>query len=143
MVDRSGVATPNWPGGKRWGEYLALARDAAARHMPEAGVAGTAAEAGELFDFALRPMQEAAASAPLPKGQMPAFIKDETGAGKAEAALILAQRMLLGGKGRGLFFALPTMATADAGSTDADVGPWSRRAVGAVSRPAIWAQPQR
>ncbi|MFT3688414.1 hypothetical protein [Paenirhodobacter sp.] len=45
---------------------------------------------------------------------MLAFIEDETGAGKTEAALILAQRMLLAGKGRGLFLALPTMATADA-----------------------------
>ncbi|MBL4556870.1 MAG: DEAD/DEAH box helicase [Rhodobacteraceae bacterium] len=45
---------------------------------------------------------------------MLAIIEDETGAGKTEAALILAQRMLLAGKGRGLFVALPTMATADA-----------------------------
>jgi hypothetical protein len=43
-----------------------------------------------------------------------AFIEDETGAGKTEAALILAQRMLTEGKGQGLFFALPTMATSDA-----------------------------
>lgn len=95
-------------------DYLALARDAAARHVPEAGLAGAAARAGHLFDLALRPMQQAAASAPLPEGPMLAVIEDETGAGKTEAALILAQRMLLAGKGRGLFFALPTMATADA-----------------------------
>ena len=95
-------------------DYLALARDAAARHVPEAGVAGTVARSEALFDFALRPMQQAAASTPLPEGQVLAFIEDETGAGKTEAALILAQRMLLAGKGRGLFFALPTMATADA-----------------------------
>ncbi len=95
-------------------EYLALARAAAARHVPEAGIVGPAARAGDLFDFALRPMQQAAASTPLPEGQVLAFIEDETGAGKTEAALILAQRMLLAGKGRGLFFALPTMATADA-----------------------------
>lgn len=94
--------------------YLALARDAAARHVPEAGVAGTTARAGALFDFALRPMQQAAGSAPLSDGQMLAFIEDETGTGKTEAALTLAQRMLLARKGRGLFFALPTMATADA-----------------------------
>ena len=36
------------------------------------------------------------------------------GSGKTEAALILAQRMLEARKGRGLFLALPTMATADA-----------------------------
>lgn len=45
---------------------------------------------------------------------MLAIIEDETGAGKTEAALLLAQRMLAAGKGRGLLFALPTMATADA-----------------------------
>lgn len=45
---------------------------------------------------------------------MLAVIEDETGAGKTEAALLLAQRMLAAGKGRGMFFALPTMATADA-----------------------------
>lgn len=95
-------------------EYLMLMRAAAAGHVPTAGIAGTAARAGELFDFALRPMQQAATSAHLPDGPMLAFIEDETGAGKTEAALILAQRMLLAGKGRGLFFALPTMATADA-----------------------------
>ena len=95
-------------------DYLALAREAAARCMPEAGLAGANVRDGRLFDFALRPMQEAASSAPLSDGPMLAFIEDETGAGKTEAALILAQRMLLAGKGRGLFFALPTMATADA-----------------------------
>ncbi len=95
-------------------DYLALARKAAALCVPEAGLAGVNARDSRLFDFALRPMQEAASSAPLPGGPMLAFIEDETGAGKTEAALILAQRMLLAGKGRGLFFALPTMATADA-----------------------------
>ena len=59
-------------------------------------------------------MREAAASIPLRDGPMLAFIEDETGAGKTEAALLLAQRMLLAGKGRGLYLALPTMATADA-----------------------------
>lgn len=45
---------------------------------------------------------------------MLAFVEDETGAGKTEAMLLLVQRMLLARKGRGLFLALPTMATADA-----------------------------
>ncbi|MCM2502581.1 CRISPR-associated helicase Cas3' [Aureimonas altamirensis] len=54
------------------------------------------------------------ATVSLPEGPVLAFIEDEAGAGKTEAALILAQRMLLAGKGRGVFFALPTMATADA-----------------------------
>ena len=59
-------------------------------------------------------MQEACSAVALRDGPMLAVIEDETGAGKTEAALILAQRMMAAGKGRGLFFALPTMATADA-----------------------------
>lgn len=38
----------------------------------------------------------------------------DLGSGKSEAALILAQRTMRAGKGRGLCFALPTRATADA-----------------------------
>ncbi len=45
---------------------------------------------------------------------MMAVIKDATGAGKTEAALILTQRMIARGKADGLFFALPIMATANA-----------------------------
>ena len=62
----------------------------------------------------LRPMQAAVADMPLPSGPTLAVIEDATGAGKTEAALILAHRMIASGKGRGLFFALPTTATADA-----------------------------
>ncbi|WP_223228114.1 CRISPR-associated helicase Cas3' [Lutimaribacter pacificus] len=65
-------------------------------------------------DWTLRPMQLAAQDIALPEGPALALIEDETGSGKTEAALILAQRMMQAGKGRGLFFALPTMATANA-----------------------------
>lgn len=94
--------------------YLAEARGKAARAVAAAGMAGAAPAASPLFDFALRPMQAACAGVALPDGPMLAVIEDETGAGKTEAALILAQRMMLAGKGRGIYFALPTMATADA-----------------------------
>ncbi|MEZ5885647.1 MAG: hypothetical protein R3D56_01915 [Paracoccaceae bacterium] len=66
------------------------------------------------FDVRLRPMQAVATQVALADGPMLAIIEDETGAGKTEAALILAQRMMCAGKGRGLYFALPTTATADA-----------------------------
>lgn len=65
-------------------------------------------------DWTLRPMQQATQAIALPHGPMLALIEDETGSGKTEAALILAQRMMQAGKGAGLFFALPTMATANA-----------------------------
>lgn len=95
-------------------EYLAQARQVAARAVAEAGLGGAAVQTGALFSFALRPMQATCAALPLPEGPMLAVIEDETGAGKTEAALILAHKMAQAGKGRGLYFALPTMATADA-----------------------------
>lgn len=106
-------------------EYLALARQRADMAVAVAGLAAPMPANTELFDFAQRPMQAACAEVPLTQGPMLAVIEDETGAGKTEAALLLAQRMLLAGKGRGLYFALPTMATADAMFT---------RAAGVVGR---------
>lgn len=119
------VAAADWVGSNtRWfsahaptldlRNYLDAARMKSNVAVQEAGLGGVAASSERLFDFALRPMQAACDSIPLVDGPMLAVIEDETGAGKTEAALILAQRMMLAGKGRGLFFALPTMATADA-----------------------------
>lgn len=61
-----------------------------------------------------RPLQRFAEEAPLGEGPVLAILEDATGSGKTEAALILAARMMAAGKGEGVFFALPTMATADA-----------------------------
>ncbi|MDE2978294.1 MAG: CRISPR-associated helicase Cas3' [Acidobacteriota bacterium] len=61
-----------------------------------------------------RPMQSAVADAALPDGPCLALIEDATGAGKTEAALILAARMMAAGKAKGFYFALPTMATSNA-----------------------------
>lgn len=49
-------------------------------------------------------------------GDGPSFflIEDMTGAGKTEAALILAHRLMQAGRGSGIFIALPTQATANA-----------------------------
>lgn len=95
-------------------DYRAQSRIMARRAVIEAGFSHPQPTQTALFDFALRPMQEACNTIRLPEGPMLAVIEDETGAGKTEAALILAQRMLQAGKGRGLYFALPTMATSDA-----------------------------
>jgi len=94
--------------------YLSDARQRADLAVAEAGLQSPGVSGATLFDFALRPMQAACSEIPLAEGPVMAVIEDETGAGKTEAALILAQRMMMAGKGRGLFFALPTMATADA-----------------------------
>lgn len=61
-----------------------------------------------------RPMQRLAERVPLAHGPQLLIIEETTGAGKTEAALMLAARMMAAGKGEGLFFALPTMATANA-----------------------------
>ena len=62
----------------------------------------------------LHPMQIETESAVLPDGPVLVLIEDATGAGKTESALILAHRMIASSRARGLFFALPTMATANA-----------------------------
>ena len=95
-------------------EYVEDARRKAAHAVAAAGLHPASPRAGALFDFAPRPMQSACAEVVLPDGPTLAMIEDETGAGKTEAAMILAQRMVLSDKGSGLFLALPTMATADA-----------------------------
>lgn len=94
-------------------DYLGLARERASSAVTAAGFRFPSPAATPIFTFSPRPMQSACADIALRDGPMLALIEDETGAGKTEAALILAQRMMMAGKGRGLFVALPTMATAD------------------------------
>ncbi len=105
---------PPRPPGPSPAAYLEHARALALTAVNSAGLTAPAPATARLFDFPLRPMQEAVEGIALPDGPMLAVIEDETGAGKTEAALILAQRMMAHGKGRGLFVALPTTATADA-----------------------------
>ena len=60
------------------------------------------------------PLQQWAINLPVPTGAQIHLLEDVTGAGKTEAALILAYRMIKAGCGIGFFIALPTMATANA-----------------------------
>lgn len=62
------------------------------------------------------PLQAYADTVPLSdKGEPQLFIlEDETGAGKTEAALTLASRLMAAGHARGMFFCLPTQTTANA-----------------------------
>lgn len=62
----------------------------------------------------LSPLQEMALACPLGKGPVLAVVEDLTGAGKTEAALLIAARLIRERRADGLFFALPTMATANA-----------------------------
>lgn len=62
----------------------------------------------------LTPLQHAAATMDLQAGPLLAILEDATGAGKTEAALILAHRLMAEGRAQGIFLGLPTMATANA-----------------------------
>lgn len=62
----------------------------------------------------LSPLQTSVGDLALPDGPVLAIIEDVTGSGKTEAALLLAARLLSDGRADGLFFALPTMTTANA-----------------------------
>jgi CRISPR-associated endonuclease/helicase Cas3 len=60
------------------------------------------------------PLQNFVAETVLKPGPKLWIIEDVTGAGKTEAALILAQRMMAAGEADGIYLGLPTMATANA-----------------------------
>jgi CRISPR-associated endonuclease/helicase Cas3 len=59
------------------------------------------------------PMQQWASDVPLSMRPTLYVIEDSTGAGKTEAALILAHRLIAAERASGVYFALPTMATAN------------------------------
>jgi CRISPR-associated endonuclease/helicase Cas3 len=60
------------------------------------------------------PLQQAAATIPWASAPQLFILEDVTGAGKTEAALMLAHRLITGGLADGFYFGLPTMATSNA-----------------------------
>lgn len=60
------------------------------------------------------PLQNACQALQLDSRPQLIILEDVTGAGKTEAALILAHRLMSSGAGQGLFIGMPTMATANA-----------------------------
>ena len=60
------------------------------------------------------PLQAFVETCPIDKTPQLFILEDITGSGKTEAALLLAGRLMSAGCGRGLFVALPTMATSNA-----------------------------
>lgn len=60
------------------------------------------------------PLQAWAEAVDIASGSQLLILEDVTGAGKTEAALELAQRLIAAGQADGLFVGLPTMATANA-----------------------------
>lgn len=69
-----------------------------------------------LFNFITTPtpLQQWAENVELASGNQLFILEDVTGAGKTEAALILAHRLMANGFADGLYVALPTMATSNA-----------------------------
>ncbi len=105
-------------------EYWREARRQAWQAVEQTGILPVAAretfEPSDLLPKAgnkqaeLSPLQKAAASVPIADGPNLFIVEDMTGAGKTEAALILAERLLAAGAASGFYFALPTMATSNA-----------------------------
>ena len=71
---------------------------------------------GDLFDYieSPTPLQQACLDMPIKAEPQLFILEDVTGAGKTEAALILAARLMSAGQAQGLYIGLPTMATANA-----------------------------
>ena len=102
-------------------DYWAVARAAACRAVTRSGLAGGSPRAyrgmADLFPKIAgqpTPLQKTASEVALDEGPQLFVLEDLTGSGKTEAALVLAHRLMSAGKAEGLFFALPTMATANA-----------------------------
>jgi CRISPR-associated endonuclease/helicase Cas3 len=106
---------------KTLADYWPRACENARRAVAEAGLDRIAANAVSPLKRLLAgndptPVQQFVAAVYLGPPESPALviIEDQTGSGKTEAALILAHRLMLEKNARGLFIALPTMATANA-----------------------------
>lgn len=102
------------------GEYWEEAKCRAQRALDASGVLPGESRAemafAELFPTisSPSPLQLWAASVPLASGPQIHMLEDVTGAGKTEAAIILAHRLMASGCADGFFIGLPTMATANA-----------------------------
>jgi CRISPR-associated endonuclease/helicase Cas3 len=85
----------------------------------------------------LTPMQRWAYEVSLANAPTLYIVEDSTGSGKTEAALMLAHRLIVSGCASGIYFALPTMATANAlyGRLAKALPEFLRRRLAPVARP--------
>ncbi len=99
-----------------WALAVAQAQNAL-RLLPPASDVAPFKGIDTLFPFitAPTPLQQHALELTINTSGPHLFIlEDVTGAGKTEAALVLAHRLMAAGQARGLYIGLPTMATANA-----------------------------
>jgi CRISPR-associated endonuclease/helicase Cas3 len=100
--------------------YWERATQQATRAVREAGLVPSTPSAGRSFAEIARvpgtatPVQAWASSVTLPEGPALLVIEDVTGSGKTEAAQMLVHRLLADGRALGAYWAMPTMATANA-----------------------------
>lgn len=100
--------------------YWAYAQGQASIALDHSGVLPIAIEKGQtLTDFfpyiyEPSPLQHWAATVDIPQAPQIYLLEDVTGAGKTEAAIMLAYRLMAQGAAAGFFIGLPTMATANA-----------------------------
>lgn len=101
-------------------EYWEYAQGQATKALPQSGVLPSAIEKGrslkDLFPKIQEasPLQQWAVSVDIPQASQIYLLEDVTGAGKTEAAMMLAYRLMEQGLAEGFFIGLPTMATANA-----------------------------
>lgn len=101
-------------------KYWEYAQIRAAEALDHSGVAPSAIAKGhslkELFQNIQEasPLQQWAVSVDIPQAPQIYLLEDVTGAGKTEAALMLAYRLMEQDLAEGFFVGLPTMATANA-----------------------------
>lgn len=100
--------------------YWEYAKGQASNALDQSGVLPIAVEQGQtLTDFfsyihEASPLQHWAATVAIPQAPQIYLLEDVTGAGKTEAAIMLAYRLMAQGSAAGFFIGLPTMATANA-----------------------------
>ena len=92
----------------------ALSRIRWQSHRP--GCFSESSTIASLFPFISQPtpLQECSATMKLSNGPQLFIVEDVTGAGKTEAATVLAARIMSSGAADGMYIGLPTMATANA-----------------------------
>jgi CRISPR-associated endonuclease/helicase Cas3 len=123
LADWLGSNTGFFPYQTTWrdfGAYWEEARVAARRALAVAGVQSAMIAPGKsLGDFfpyirQASPLQAWANDVVLARDPQIFLLEDVTGAGKTEAAMLLAYRLMEQGAAQGFFIGLPTMATANA-----------------------------
>ena len=108
---------------ERLTSYWEKAKANAARAIHETGLLSCAPsvafglsdliDVGPDIEAELTPLQQAATDWCIAESPQIYILEDVTGAGKTEAAILLAHQLMHAGLGNSLYFALPTMATAN------------------------------